>query len=286
MRLFALLLLTTVLARATLSPEETARVRDLLRDRKVGAAEIAANAVIAAHPAEAEAHALLALALIAKGDADAAVSASEKSAALAPANSEIQRQLGDTYGFAAQKAGMFGKISYAKKCRLAYEKAVELDPKNVAAHNSLMAFYQMAPGMMGGGMDKAYEQAAIIKQLDAARGRLAYASVYAADKKYDLAFAEFEQVLRTSPDDYSALYQIGKIAATSGQALDRGLAALHRCLELPVASGAPSHAAAHWRIGNILEKQNDSAGARRAYETALQLDPQFSQAADSLKKLP
>lgn len=287
MRSFLLVLLAAACAHAAVPADQANRIRELLRDKKLSAAEAAAQALVASHPADGEAYALLASVCLAKGDPDAAVRAAEKSVELAPASSELHRRLGDTYGAAAEKAGMLGKMGYARKCRGAFEKAVELDPKNVAARNSLMGFYQMAPAMMGGGMDKAYEQAAAIKQLDAARGRLAYATLYGAEKKYDQAFAEFDEVLKSFPNDYVALYQVGKLAATSGQQLNRGLAALRRCLELPVpeTAGTPGHAAAQWRLGNILEKQADPAGARRAYEAALQTDPNFSQAAESLKKL-
>lgn len=148
-----------------------------------------------------------------------------------------------------------------------------------------MAFYQMAPSLLGGGSDKAYAQAEAIKQLDAMRGHVAYATLYGAEKKYDLAFAEFDVVLKVSPDDYAALYQVGKLSVLSGQFLGRGLTSLRRCLELTPPDGAPGHSAAQWRLGNILEKKNDPAGARAAYEAALKLDPKFAQAADSLKKM-
>jgi tetratricopeptide (TPR) repeat protein len=286
MRSLLLLFLAAACAQAAIPPDKVTHVRDLLRDRKVNAAEAAANALLAAHPRDAEAHALSASVFAARDNPDAAVKAAEKATELAPVSSECHRQLGDIYGFAAMKAGMLGKLSYARKSRAAFEKAVELDPKNLAARTSLMAFYQMAPGAMGGGMDKAYEQAEAIKRLDPARGHLAYATLYGAEKKYDLAFAEFDKALKSSPDDYAALYQLGKLAATSGQSLDRGLKALRRCLELSVPEATPGHPAAHWRIGNILEKQHDPAGARAAYEAALKLDPKFTQAAESLKKLP
>ena len=47
----------------------------------------------------------------------------------------------------------------------------------------------------------------------------------------------------------------------------------------------PSHAAVHWRLGNIAERRRETAAARTAYETALKLDPNFKQAAASLAKL-
>jgi Tfp pilus assembly protein PilF len=134
-------------------------------------------------------------------------------------------------------------------------------------------------------MEKARAQAEEIKKLDASRGRAAIAGLYAAEKKNDLAFAEFEDALKDNPDDYSALYQFGRLAAITGERMDRGLEALRKCLTLTPPEGQHGQAAAHWRIGLILEKKGDQAGARAAYEAALRSDPKFSQAAESLKKL-
>jgi len=285
MRSLILLLLTAAVAHAAVSPEKIENIRGLLRDRKLAAAESAANALVAANPAEAEAYVLLGSVCVAKGDADGAVKACEKAAALAPANSECQHQLGDAYGFAAQKAGMLSKLGWAKKCRLAYEKAVELDPGNLDARSSLMTFYQQAPGMMGGGIDKAYEQAAAIKQLDAARGGVAYATLYTGEKKFAEAFAELEGILKTAPENYGALYQFGRLTALTGERVDRGMEALKKCLMLPPPPGSPGHDAAQWRLGNLWEKKGDKSAARAAYQAALAITPNFPQAVDALKKL-
>lgn len=285
MRSLILLLLTAALAHAAVPTEKIENVRGLLRDRKLDAAESAADALVAAHPAEAEAHALLGSVRVAKGNADGAVKACEKAAELAPKNGEYQRQLGDIYGLAGQKAGMLSKMSWGKKAIAAYEKAVELDPTNLTARQSLMSFYQMAPGMMGGGADKAYAQAAEIRKLDAERGRIAYAILYVAEKKYAEALAEIEAVLQSTPDHYAALFQYGRISALTGERIDRGMEALKKCLTLPPPPGAPGHEAAHWRLGNLWEKKGDKPAARAAYQAALALNPGFQQAIDSLKKL-
>lgn len=182
MRLLISLLLTAA-AHAALAPAQTEAVRGLLRDHKLSEAVAAANSLVAASPAEPEAYLLLGSVCIAKGDADAAVAAYEKATELVPKNGDYQRQLGDAYGLAVQTAGMFSKMSLGKKCLAAYEKAVELDPTNLTARSSLASMYQMAPGMMGGGIDKAYAQAAEIKKLDANRGRVAYAILFIGEKK-------------------------------------------------------------------------------------------------------
>src|SRR6185436_8791130 len=194
----------------------------------------------------------------------------------------------EAYGRSAQKAGLVSKYGFAKKCLASYQKAVELDPKSVEAHNNLFDFYRQAPGIAGGSTEKALVEAAAIKQLDPARGRLAFATFYVGEKKYDRALAEFDAVLKTNPEDYVALYQIGRLAALTGQFVDRGIASLRRSLELPVPStppNTPGHAAAQWRLGNLLEKKSDLAGARAAYEAAVKLDPNFAPAAEALRKL-
>jgi tetratricopeptide (TPR) repeat protein len=288
MRLVITLLLTAALACAAIgaiAPEKIENVRALLRARNIDAAESAAKALVAAHPRDADAHGLLGAVCMAKGDPDGAVKASEKAAELAPASSEVHRQLGDAYGFAAQRAGVLSKMGLGKKCRLSYEKAVELDPKNIAARSSLMTFYQMAPGIAGGGMDKAYEQAAAIKKIDAGRGSVAYALLYTAEKKYAEAFKELEAALKAAPDQYPMLFQIGRTAALSGERVDRGMEALQKCLTLAPPAGSPGHDAAHWRLGNLWEKKGDKKAARTAYQAALAVNPGFPQAIEALKKL-
>lgn len=235
--------------------------------------------------AAAEAQAALGARHVAQGDADAAVAAYEKAVELAPAHSGLRLQLAGAYGLAAEKAGMLSKMSWAKKARLAYEKAVELDPANLAAREGLMSFYQMAPAMMGGGIDKARAQADAIRRLDAVRGHVAFGRIAQAEKDYAGALAEFEAALRAAPDDYGALFQIGRTAALSGQHLDRGAEALRRCLALTPPAGAPGHDAAHWRLGNIHEKGGDKAAARAAYRAALEVNPKFPQAIEALRKL-
>ena len=103
MRPLILLLLTTALARAAVSPAQSENIRHLLHANQVPAAESAAKALVAANPAEAEAYALLGDVQLAKGNADDAVQAWEKAAELAPASSNYQLQLGGAYGFAAQQ---------------------------------------------------------------------------------------------------------------------------------------------------------------------------------------
>ena len=260
-------------------------IRTLLTEKKFPEAQAALEKLAAAEPKNLEAKTQLGELAFRRGDAEKAVAYYEQAVQLEPKSSRLARRLGDAYGFAAQKAGVLSKWGLAKKCLAAFQRAVELDPKSVDAHYSLFDYYRQAPGMVGGGTEKALAEAAVIKQLDASRGRIAFATVYAEEKQFDKALAEFDEVLKTNPDDYVANYQIGRLASVTGQFVDRGIASLRHCLELAPTPGFPPHAAVQWRLGTLLEKKNDQAGARAAYETALQLDPKFTAAAEALKKL-
>lgn len=284
MNRFIVLLFTVIVGHAAAGADGDT-IRRLLQERKPAEAEAAAKQWTAAQPENADAWAALGRAALVNNDADVAVQAGEKAAALAPGNGDFQRQLGDAYGVAAQKASMWSKLGWAKKCRAAYERAVELDPKNLEARSSLMAFYQMAPSMLGGGMDKAYVQAEAIKQQNPQRGHVALGTLYAGEQKYGEAFGEFDAALQAEPHHYGTLYQFGRLAALSGQRVDDGIKALQECLALTPPPGVPGHDAAHWRLGNLYEKKGDPDAARAEYRASLAVNPGFEQAKDSLKKL-
>ncbi len=276
-----------ILAAAVAAAADLSSARALLDAKKLPEAQQAFEQLAAADPKNAEVNYHLGDLALRRNELDNGVAYLEKSVAADPQNSRYHHRLGDAYGTQAAEASVFRQLGFAKKCLAAYERAVALDPNNVEARASLFEFYRRAPGLLGGGIDKATAQAAAVKQLNPARGRFLFATLYVGEKKYAEAFAEYDEVLKSNPDDFAALFQIGRLAATTGQFVDRGLTSLRRCLELPAPTtpNTPGHAAAHWRLGNLLEKKKDLAGARAAYEAALKLDPNFAPAAESLKKL-
>lgn len=282
---FLALALLAAPALAVVGGGELEKAQALYDAKRFPEARLAFVKLAAADPSNAEVHYYLGQIALERDDAETAVRELERSVALDPVIARAHNALGDAYGRSAQKAGIFSQFSLARKCLAEFERAADLEPDNVDFHESLFAYFLQAPKLVGGGLENAEDQAAAIEKLDLKRGRLAYAAVYVAEQKYDRALTELDEVLKTSPDDYVALYQVGRIAALSGQHLDRGLAALRRCLELTAPPDEPGHAAVEWRLGNVLDKKNDPAAARAAYEAALRLDPKFTAAIAALKRL-
>ena len=281
-RLILLFACTFALAAAE-SPNAAAIA--LFKAKQYPDARAAFEKIAAADPNNAEAHYYLGMIAKRRSDTDEAVRQLEQATSLAPTTSEYFLDLGDAYGSAAGKAGLFSQIGLAKKCQAALEKSVALDPNNLMARNGLVTYYRQAPTFVGGGLSKAYEQAAEIKKRDPLMGAQVYGQLYLTEKKYDEAFRTFEDVLKTAPDNYLSLYSIGRTAAQTGLRLERGEQTLKRCLELPPGKGEPGHAAVQWRLGNIAEKRGDPAGARAHYEAGLKDDPNFPQLTEALAKL-
>ncbi|MCE2958353.1 MAG: tetratricopeptide repeat protein [Flammeovirgaceae bacterium] len=67
-----------------------------------------------------------------------------------PKQADYFNWLGNTYGTIAQSANMFKQGILAPKMKKAWEKAIELDAKNLSARTSLIQYYLQAPGFMGG----------------------------------------------------------------------------------------------------------------------------------------
>jgi tetratricopeptide (TPR) repeat protein len=281
-RLLALLVCLAGILRAE-TPAESALA--LFKAKRYPEARAAFEQIAAADPANAVAHYYLGVLALRRSDVDESIRQLEKATALDPKNSDYFADLGAAYGSAAGSATLFAKLGLAQKCQAALEHSVELNPDNLAARNGLVSYYRAAPGFVGGGMAKAYGEAEEIRKRDPLMGAVVLSQLYIAEEKYDPAFAVLEEALHKKPDAYIALYSLGRLAAQSGQRLDRGERALRRCLELTPGKGEPGHAPVQWRLGNLAEKRGDPAAARAAYEAALKLDPDFTQAKDSLAKL-
>jgi tetratricopeptide (TPR) repeat protein len=290
---FALGLLTCLLAgtiRAQDADAATAAApltaaRKLFEAGSYPEARTAVEKIVAAEPANAEALFYLGWTAFRQNENEDAVKRLEQATALDATKSLYFHVLGDAYSIAIQRASIFSKLSWAKKCLAAYDRGVALDPDNLEVRRARCEYYRHAPAIAGGGMAKAYTEAAEIQKRDAIRGAQAWVDLYVSEKKYAEAFALLGDLIAKKPESKVALYQLGRLAEISGQQLARGEAALKDYLQYTPASGEPSLTTAHWRLGNLYEKKGDQAAARAEYEAALKLKPGFPAARESLKKL-
>jgi tetratricopeptide (TPR) repeat protein len=229
-------------------------------------------------------------------------------------------RLGSALGDEAQKASKFRQPFLARRVKNEFERAVQLDPKMVEARRGLVDFYSIAPGIMGGSMDAAKEQAAEIIKLntvqgylalgqiaqrqkdvaaeeaaykgliaalpDTAQGYLSLGNFYRRLNKWPEAFAAYEQLLKAQPDNVLARGVWGFTAAQSGTNLEKGERELKFFLaNLPKDMPTVTIAAAHFRLGQIYEKTARNDNARAEYAETLRINPQHPEAKKALDAL-
>ncbi len=199
------------------------------------------------------------------------------------------RLLGAYAGLCMLRAGELGfgfrALRLARRGREHMERAVALAPDVIPYREGLVDFHRQAPAMAGGDIAKAREHADAIARLDPVRGAAWQASIFVQEKKFPEALSACDKALASRPDDYVALFTLGRTVSESGLRLDDGEAALRRCLEREPAASEPGHASVWHRIGLIAEHRHDLAAARAAYGKSLELEPGFTRSAEALKRL-
>src|SRR5262245_47112327 len=83
----------------------------------------------------------------------------ERAVLLDGRNSDYHLWLGRAYGYLAQRVSFLWQCPLARKVRAHFEKAVKLNPDNLAARADLVEYYLKAPRILGGGKEKAEVQA-------------------------------------------------------------------------------------------------------------------------------
>lgn len=276
------LLLVVLTARAE-TPFEAAQA--LIKAKRYPEAKAALEQIVAADPKHAGACHALGMLLRTRSDPAAleeAVKWLGQAAQLEPSN---PRYLGDFGGSSLQLASRTRSISAASQGREAMEKAVALDPGYLDARQGLFEYYTRAPWPLGSSA-KAAAHLEEIRKRDPTRALLLSVNAKVAAKDYAGAFKICDELLAKDPADYTALYYLGRTSSLSGQQLERGLAALQKCLTIaPPSPASPSHSNVWNRIGTLQEKLNRPAEARAAYAAALQLDSANQQARDALARL-
>ena len=252
------------------------------------------------------------------GKTDEAVSSFERAVTLDPDSSLYHLWLGHAYSRQLASANFLRKPFIGRRSGEEYNTAVKLDPSSIDAAEARLDFFLNAPGIVGGGIDKARAEAARLTTLDAYRGRMATARIAEHDKnlseaerlyrslmaeypdrttavdavvtilqnakRFDEAFKIVDDRLARLPDETASLYNLGRVSAVSGQHLARGEAAMRRFLTLTTADPV-RQSNAHYRLGMIKEKMGDARAAAAEYQAALDVYPRHEPAAAALKKI-
>src|SRR5215469_6634546 len=247
---------------------------------------------------------------------DEAVKYGERAVALDPGDAMYHLWLAREYGRKAAEANPLSAAGLARKAKSEFERAVQLDPTNVPARVDLAQYYTEAPSIMGGGLDKARDQANQVQKYDPGMAHLILARIAEKEKQYSQVDAEYQAAIKNArnPADMwlqlaayyrqhgrlddmqaavqSAMAQPNKRAESyfdAGKELYLGglnLAAAVQYLQQYLASGelvetAPAFQA-HYLIGQLNEKMGNRGAAASEYVASLALASGYGPAKKAL----
>jgi len=266
----------------------------------------------------AQAYNLLCRAQFELDDWDSGIPACEKAVSLAPDNGLYHLWLGRIYGEKADHSNFLKAAGLAKKVRVEFERAVEFAPNSWEARTDLAEFYLEAPGIVGGGEDKARDQANLLLPLNPCmahwvRARIAQKNKdsAAAEQEYRAAIDasqggarawlnlagfyrranrldEMEQALRTMEtrplDHPAALMDGANMLFRSGRSYPMAIRLVRRYLASGTVEEWPAFKA-HNLLGELLEKQGDPQSAAVEYRTSLSMARTFTSAQKGLDRV-
>ncbi len=290
--------------------------QDMLAAGRVDDAIAALNPRVASSPKDAEAFNLLCRAFLQYEDWDRAESHCKKATELDPNNSRFHRWLGRVYGQKAERATL--PIGLALKTRDEFQRAAQLDPSDSDALLDVAEYYIEAPGFMGGGHDKAREQAKLIGKISPGKEHWVYARIAEKNKDFATAEREYRRMIEEGKGDAEAwlnlaffyrnqkryndmeqaivkmhqapmphrevLVEAANSMLRTGRAFSFAIELLRRYFAEGPVEEAPAFKA-HCLLGQLLEKQGDKAGAAAEYRAALVLARNYEPARQALKRV-
>lgn len=315
--LLAAVFLVSLLGNATPSSAAPS-AKDLLASGRVDEVIPVLQKEISQSPNDAELRNLLCRAYFMTEDWDRGISECEHARNLAPQKSLYHLWLGRIYGEKADRVGFLSAAAMVKKVRSSFERAVELDPKSWEARTDLAEFYLEAPSIVGGGKDKAREQAKALLPLHPGMAHWVLARI--AEKDKDVAEAEreyragiaathggarawldfaiflkhtnhfeelqqaLEEVAAAPVDRAESLMDGASLLLNAGRYFPLGVRLVHRYFSVGPVEEGPAFKA-HTYLGELLEKQGDRKGAAEEYRSALALFRGYRRAEEGLKRV-
>ncbi len=152
-----------------------------------------------------------------EGDPKKAGDFFQKAVELRPGESDYHLWLGRAWGRRAETSSFLTAPGYAGKARDSFEKAVQIDPRNMDAIQDLFEYYLDAPGFLGGGLDRASRLAAHMAEVNPAEGHWAQARLAEKRKEDRTAEEQLRRAIDLAPRQAGRLVDLAKLLARSGR---------------------------------------------------------------------
>jgi tetratricopeptide (TPR) repeat protein len=280
----------------------------------------ALNSAIAKSPDDASLHFLLGQSYYQLGDFPRAMAGFERAVQLSPKDSVYRDWLAKAYGRRAEQSMFLGAMSWARKTHREFEIAVELNPVNFEARRDLIRYEMNAPGVVGGGDEKAMKHIDALEKIDPIQGLLARGEFFATKKRMPEADAVFGKILESNSDRAGVYFEVsdyyrehanaqklreavdkaehidpedrrlkfykGVLLVMEGKSPSEAEMLLKSYLNtVPENSDLPPHAAALEWLGKLYESLGRFSEAAEQYRLSLSLDPHNKEVEEEWKRV-
>jgi tetratricopeptide (TPR) repeat protein len=141
----------------------------------------------------------------------------EKVVGLRPQECNNELWLARAYGRRAETGTWLLAVPNASKARQHFEKAAALDPHNAEAMNDLFDYYLHAPGILGGGLEKAQSIADRIAVERPAESQFELAQIAERRKQYVQAEGHLREALELAPRQVGRVLDLARFLAKRGR---------------------------------------------------------------------
>lgn len=197
---------------------------------------LALDQVLGQQPQNAEAHNLRCRIYLQEQRWDNAIQSCQAAVTLAPDSSNYHLWLARALGEKADRVSFITAFKMAKPIRIEFETAAKLDPHNGNALSDLGEFYVDAPGIVGGGLDKAERVAQQLNGFAPDRAHYIRARIAESRKDYSRAEDEYKAAIAASKGPADAWMDLASFYRRR-QRWDDMVGAVHKGAELDTQHG-------------------------------------------------
>jgi tetratricopeptide (TPR) repeat protein len=202
-----------------------------------------------------------------------------KAAALAQ---EIARQ-SPSHGAMAQ-AELALRAKDEAKAESFYLKALDADPSDYSIRMALSRFYGSDTHKRWDLVEK-HARAALASDPGRSGAYSVLAAVFVHGRRWDELESNLAEATRQVPGNLSPQYQAARLLLVELGDPTRAERYLRQYLSTEPEGGAPKLGAAHWRLGQSLERQGKRAEAVAEMEMAVKMAPELDEAKKDLKRM-
>jgi len=256
--------------------------KNLLQNNKLSEAKSTLEKLISNDKNNAEAHFYLGKTLLRLKEYEDASDEFEAAIKINWNNADYHFWFANAMGQDAVNSSIFTKIKLAPKIKDEYMKTVQINPTHIQGRMGLIGFYRMAPGIMGGSMEKAYSEAKILIGYDEKLGHYQLATLYVADKNIGKAEEEFKflESKYGNIKDFSGFYNdYGYFLLNNSRAND-AIQKFKKQVELD-----PNNPNSYDSLGDGYLAAGNKTEAIAQFKKALEFDPNFTASKKKLKDL-